>query len=601
MDACWRELAACCELRIFIEPSPLEHRFDGSELDGLDWRRVEIDAIPHALDEILAFRPDAVIICGWSTPLAIRAAAADLGCRTILDTDMPWEPTLRKFAARWALRPRLRHFDAAFVPGRRALKYAEWLGFKGRVTTGSNTSGWERFRDAGVADSGFVFVGRLSEEKALDVLIKGYALYRKAVDAPWGLDIVGDGGVAIPECEGVRLLGFARPGAMPAIVGAHASLVLPSRSETWGVSALEAMSAGLAVIASDACGFIDDAPPAAVFPSGDAGALCDAMVRIHAMSDAERSRIAAKSRAVAECYSAELWADRAMGVAFPSRDSLQRDAMRDWRGIGVKPARRIAGWLTAMVWAVAGVRRLTLRRLREGASLPVVVHALPAGELRALLSWLRRHGVLDRLWLSFDDGWATVRDCVPVLEEFGVRARLFIAPGETIRGRIWTDAAMALGVPAKVWRSWYGLGEGERYRKLDEWGLRSSPVAGERALLSEADVRELARHPLIDVENHTWSHLSATHRPKDEVIAEIERAQLTLKEWTGRAPRLLAWPFGRGSDTLDASVRDMGLEPVYTRQGLEVGKCRNMAIEGVTFQENLGRILGAWPCVGRTL
>lgn len=329
MDACWRALARRCVVRIFIGPSPLEHRFDGSELDGLDWSRVEDDAIGQAMDEIRTFQPDALFICGWSPLLSRRAAATDFGCRKILDCDMPWEPTLRKFAARWLLWPRLRHFDAIFVPGRRALRYAKWLGFEGRVATGSNPSGWERFKDAGVADSGFAFVGRLSEEKALDVLFKAYALYRKAVADPWDLDIVGEGSVAVPECEGVRRLGFVRPAEMPHVVGAHASLILPSRSETWGVSALEAMSAGLAVIASDACGFIDDAPPAAVFPSGDAVALCDAMVRIHAMTDGERARVAAESRALAERFSAETWAEHAMGIAFPSSEEERKPCRRD--------------------------------------------------------------------------------------------------------------------------------------------------------------------------------------------------------------------------------------------------------------------------------
>jgi len=48
-------------------------------------------------------------------------------------------------------------------------------------------------------------------------------------------------------------------------------------------------------------------------------------------------------------------------------------------------------------------------------------------------------------------------------------------------------------------------------------------------------------------------------------------------------------------------VKDLGLTPVYTRQGYDAPCCRNMAIEGVSFQENLGRVLGAWPKVGETL
>lgn len=48
-------------------------------------------------------------------------------------------------------------------------------------------------------------------------------------------------------------------------------------------------------------------------------------------------------------------------------------------------------------------------------------------------------------------------------------------------------------------------------------------------------------------------------------------------------------------------AKELGLTPVYTRQGYEAPCCRNMAIDGVSFQENLGRVLGAWPKVGETL
>ena len=271
--------------------------------------------------------------------------------------------------------------------------------------------------------------------------------------------------------------------------------------------------------------------------------------------------------------------------------------------------RRLAGWCVGAAYALAGARMRAVRRLKAGAILPVVVHALPAGELERLLSWLERAGVLDRLWLTFDDGWATVMDSIPVLERFGVKAKVFVAPGETMRGKVWTSAAGDAGVPDRVWRGWYGLGESERYEKL-EAALRDlrgsagqSRTAGMQRfrLLTKEEVIEISRHPLIDIENHTWSHLSATHRPAEEVADEVARAQVALTEWTGRAPEWLAWPFGRGTPELDEMARAMGLKTVYTRQGYELPYCRNMVLAGMSFQENLGRMLGAWPKVGETI
>lgn len=262
-------------------------------------------------------------------------------------------------------------------------------------------------------------------------------------------------------------------------------------------------------------------------------------------------------------------------------------------------ARVALGWCVGVSYSVTGARERVLRKLRSGVDLPVVIHALTAGELDRILDWLRSHDVLDRLWLSFDDGWLTVKECVPVLEKYRVKAKVFIAPGETVRGSIWTSTAYRAGVSVRIWNEWYSLPESERYERLAMAGGASSN--GVRELLTKDDVVALSRNPLIEIENHTWSHLSAVHRPITEVLDEIERAQKTLTEWTGRAPTHLAWPFGRGNAELDSAVVDMGLVPVYTRPGYEVPRCRNMAREGMSFQENLGRLLGAWPRIGATL
>ena len=178
---------------------------------------------------------------------------------------------------------------------------------------------------------------------------------------------------------------------------------------------------------------------------------------------------------------------------------------------------------------------------------------------------------------------------------------MFIAPGETARGWVWTDNLWNL-LPDPEWHRWYALSSAERYARVDAaWEGRAHP----RRLLDEAGVRTLAKHPLVTVENHFWTHPSAPHRPEAEVLDELDRAQRALTDWTGRTPRLVAYPFGRGSPSLDAAVRARGLVPVYTRQGLVTaetfGAARNMALAGMTRAENIGRILQAWPKVGVTL
>ena len=255
--------------------------------------------------------------------------------------------------------------------------------------------------------------------------------------------------------------------------------------------------------------------------------------------------------------------------------------------------RKEIGWCVAQGFRLAGARRRALGRVRRpGVMLPIVIHAAKASEVRAILAWLRQAEVLDRVRLSFDDGWREFGDTVKVLEEFEKPATLFIAPGETLRGDVWTH-----GLSVEDRQRLYGLDARSRYNEV---------AAGtERYLLEERAVREIARHPLVKIGNHTWSHLSCTHRPAAEVLAEVDRAQAALEDWCGYAPTEFAYPFGRGTDALDAEIRRRGLRPHYTRQGLvteaTLGAARNMVYEGMSLAENIGRILMAWPKVGETL
>ena len=304
MGPCFKALAELCELRVYIEPSAYEQRFDSSSMEGVGFRRVDAERIASVEEEIRAFAPDLTLVCGWSTPLSRALARAKLPGRKALAFDMPWEWALRKLAARWVLWPHLRHFDAAFVPGKRCARYARWLGFRGsRLVEGSNPSGWERFKDVEPSARGFVYVGRRSPEKGLDVLEAAYARYRQMVVDPWPLELVGG------ET-------FVKPENVPAVLGRHACLILPSRWEPWGIAAAEAMCAGLATILSDACGIVSDVTPTRVVGSGDIEGLARAMAEVHRMSPAERKAAAAHARQEMARYSCAEWAERVLAMAW---------------------------------------------------------------------------------------------------------------------------------------------------------------------------------------------------------------------------------------------------------------------------------------------
>lgn len=259
---------------------------------------------------------------------------------------------------------------------------------------------------------------------------------------------------------------------------------------------------------------------------------------------------------------------------------------------------------------LTGKRRQKLRLYdTPGKILSLVGHEHTASEFRSLISYLAKNGfkfvstddILSgrlpsgrKAWLTFDDGWRSFLELLPVCEEYKVPVTLFIAPNETRRGQVWTNSIMGR-VPEGTIRKLYSQPLARRETFVD--GVLNE-VGNCRMLLEKDELMRLARHPHVTLENHTWSHLSCSHRPVDEVLCEVEKASKEIESWTGRKCRLLCFPFGHYSDEIFAAVQKAGYHPVTCDAGEmdsgEIGRYRNMFRERVSKAENICRALNAW-------
>lgn len=130
-----------------------------------------------------------------------------------------------------------------------------------------------------------VSVGRLSIQKNQDTLLKALALVPEA-----HLAIVGDGECALALREQTRVLGLTErvhfTGEIPseavaACLQSADLFVFPSRWESMGLAVLEAMQAGLPVVASDIPAMHEVLGDAALLvPAEDARALAQAILRV---------------------------------------------------------------------------------------------------------------------------------------------------------------------------------------------------------------------------------------------------------------------------------------------------------------------------------
>ncbi len=161
-------------------------------------------------------------------------------------------------------------------------------------------------------------LAKFRPEKGHRVLLAAFDLVRREVPGA-RLRLVGDGKLE-PELradvaarameENVEFTG-AVPEIWPVLATAHV-FALPSLSEAFGIAAVEAMAAGLPVVASDVGGLPELVTPGVtgeLFPPGDHEALANHLIRLLRSPDV-RERMGSAAREAAQAHSMERSVDR---------------------------------------------------------------------------------------------------------------------------------------------------------------------------------------------------------------------------------------------------------------------------------------------------
>jgi glycosyltransferase involved in cell wall biosynthesis len=178
-------------------------------------------------------------------------------------------------------------------------------------------------------------VGRMAPEKNLDVLIAAWTLAHEQLGGAATFVFAGDGPRA-RHCAAAMPwaihLGFLEIPVLATLYASADLCVLPSRTETCGLVAPEAMASGVPVIAADAGGFresVTDGVTGFLVPPDDARGFASAIARL-VLDTALRHRMSEEARLAAVLRDAEDENDRLLdeyGVAAGRRPAEDRQ----WR------------------------------------------------------------------------------------------------------------------------------------------------------------------------------------------------------------------------------------------------------------------------------
>jgi len=272
--------------RHFGAPDQELHRYPYKLLFNRYYEELNMPGIfARVQKEFFEYRPDLVVVPGYEPlSLLIILLARLMGRQVIMAVDSteadrqrnPLKEAIKKIAVGLC--------DGFFSYGTRSSAYLRKLGApEDRIFSdcqaidnqslkricqevSPNREGLQA--QLGWKKRNFVYVGRLAEVKNVETLLQAFASVkqRSTRSNDWGLILVGEGERKEELQEMVRALPVADVffvggkswDEVPKVLALCDVLVLPSRSEPWGLVVNEAMACALPVVVSERCGAADD-------------------------------------------------------------------------------------------------------------------------------------------------------------------------------------------------------------------------------------------------------------------------------------------------------------------------------------------------------
>jgi glycosyltransferase involved in cell wall biosynthesis len=335
INTCFKALAETEQVDLFVANMRVtkDAPFDESIFSWIENRyqwEIEVDEV-ELISRLERFKPDVILASNWHNSGYRKVFKCFEGrAIRIFSMDNQWlgspKQWLGIFISRFYLHPIC---DAVFVAGERQAVFAHKLGFsQGRILRGVYSCDHDKFakihfeRNKSLSDpQSFIFVGRFSPEKGVDVLVDAYCRYRETASDPWPLKCYGNGPLQnlMQGVEGIKCKGFCQPDDLPKEFSMASCLLLPSIFEPWAVVVHEAAATGMPVIVSDAVGatvhLVQDGYNGYVVETGNVEELMQAMLRISSMSQKERSIMGDNSYLMSLQFTPKRWANTLVRMA----------------------------------------------------------------------------------------------------------------------------------------------------------------------------------------------------------------------------------------------------------------------------------------------
>ncbi len=211
---------------------------------------------------------------------------------------------------------------------------------------------------------------------------------------------------------------------------------------------------------------------------------------------------------------------------------------------------------------------------------------------------------LSRLaFISFDDGWRSNMDLIPLCEKYNVPITVFVATEPLKSGNYWWEYASK-----KLGRSYMlklkKLPETDFYAQM---AVIKKGIMMERSSMTVEELKLFARHPLVTIQSHSVNHPVLTNTSDETLMFELTESKRELEAIIGRTVDVFSYPNGNVGQREICALKKARYQYAFTTDSetFDVEHVNpyllpRMAINtrGGKF-ENLAKITGIWYKVMR--
>lgn len=203
---------------------------------------------------------------------------------------------------------------------------------------------------------------------------------------------------------------------------------------------------------------------------------------------------------------------------------------------------------------------------------------------------------------SFDDGWLTNKALIPIIEKHNVPITIFVPVEPLESGNFWWNYAFA---------KHKSLAKVEEFKTYDEAKFNGEvkkikeEITLDRESVTFDELKEMSKHPLINIQSHTYNHPILTNVNDKQLDFELSESKVFLGKLLNKDIDTFSYPngsFGKREEEAVSKYYKCGYttEEKFVQPGGNIFRIPRTCLVD-NYWSNLSRIVGAWKLLKKLI